>query len=71
MPGLLLIGVALCAALIMMAALVVIGHRRRSNGQSPAPVGARGAAAGQLAECDGSARDSHRARFQRHRAARP
>ena len=46
MPGLLLIGVALCAALIMMAALVVIGHRRRSNGQSPAPVGARGAAAG-------------------------
>lgn len=45
MPGLLLIGVALCAALIMMAALVVIRHRRRSKGQSPAPVGARGAAA--------------------------
>jgi hypothetical protein len=46
MPGLLLTGVALCAALIMVATLVVIRHWRRSKGQSPAPVGARGAAAG-------------------------
>jgi hypothetical protein len=46
MPGLLLTAVALCAALIMMATLVVIRHRRRSNGQPPAPVGARGAASG-------------------------
>jgi hypothetical protein len=46
MPGLLLIGVALCVALIMVAALVVVRHWRRSKGQSPAPVGARGAAAG-------------------------
>ena len=46
MPGLLLTGVALCAALIMMAALIVIRHWRRSKGQSLAPVGARGDAAG-------------------------
>jgi hypothetical protein len=46
MAGLLLIGVALCAALIMVAALVVIRHRRRGNGQRLAPAGARGAAAG-------------------------
>jgi hypothetical protein len=46
MPGLLLAGVALCAALIMVATLVVVRHWRRSKGQSPAPVGARGAAAG-------------------------
>jgi hypothetical protein len=46
MPGPLLTGVALCAALIMVAALVVIRHWRRSKGQSPAPVGARGGAAG-------------------------
>jgi hypothetical protein len=46
MPGLLLTGVALCAALIMMAALIVIRHWRRSNRQFPAPVGALGAASG-------------------------
>jgi hypothetical protein len=46
MPGLLLTGVALCAALIIVAALVVIRHWRRSKGRSPAPVGARGPAAG-------------------------
>jgi hypothetical protein len=46
MPGLLLTGVVLCAALIMMAALIVIRHWRRSKGQSLAPVGAPGAAAG-------------------------
>jgi hypothetical protein len=46
MAGLLLTGAALCAALIIAAALIVIGGRRRSNGQPPAPVRARGAAAG-------------------------
>jgi hypothetical protein len=46
MPGLLLTGVALCAALIMVAALVVIRGWRRSNVQPPAPASARGAAAG-------------------------
>jgi hypothetical protein len=46
MPGLLLTGVALCTALIMVAALVVITHRRRGKGQPPAPASARGAAAG-------------------------
>jgi hypothetical protein len=46
MPGLLLTGVALCAALIMMAALLAIRHRRRSKGRSPAPAAARVAAAG-------------------------
>jgi hypothetical protein len=45
MPGL-LTGVALCIALIMVAALVVIRHWRRSKGQPPAPASARGAAAG-------------------------
>jgi len=45
MPGLQLAGVALCIALIMVAALVVIRHRRRSKGQPPAPASARGAAA--------------------------
>ena len=46
MPGLLLTGVAMCVALIMVAALVVVRHWRRSKGQSPAPAGARVAAAG-------------------------
>ena len=46
MPGLLLAGVALCMALIMVAALVVIRHWRRGQGQPPAPASARGAAAG-------------------------
>jgi hypothetical protein len=46
MPGLLLTGVALCTALIMVAALVVIRHWRRSNGQPPAPASAGGTAAG-------------------------
>ena len=46
MPGLLPTGIALCVALIMVAALVVIRQRRRSNRQSPAPASARGAAAG-------------------------
>jgi hypothetical protein len=46
MPGLLLTGVAMCVALIMVAALVVVRHWRRSKGQSRAPVGARAAAAG-------------------------
>jgi hypothetical protein len=50
MPGLPLTAVALCAALIMMAALIVIRHWRRSKSQSPAPVGARGAAAGPAGE---------------------
>jgi hypothetical protein len=45
MPGL-LTGVALCIALIMVAALVVVRHWRRSKGQPPAPASARGAAAG-------------------------
>jgi hypothetical protein len=43
MAGLLLTGVALCAALIMVAALIVI-RGWRSNGQPPAPASARGAA---------------------------
>jgi hypothetical protein len=34
MPELLVIDVALCAVLIMVAALIVIGHRRRSRGRS-------------------------------------
>ena len=46
MPGLLLTGVALCTALIMVAALVVVRHWRRSSGQPPAPASARGTAAG-------------------------
>jgi hypothetical protein len=46
MPGLLLTGVGLCAALIMVAALVVIRGWRRSNGQPPAPASARGGGAG-------------------------
>jgi hypothetical protein len=46
MPGLLLTGVAMCVALIMVAALVVLRHRRRSKGQPPAPADARVAAAG-------------------------
>ena len=46
MPGLQLAGVALCIALIMVAALVVIRHWRRSKGHPPAPASARGAAAG-------------------------
>jgi hypothetical protein len=46
MPGLLLTGVALCTALIMVAALVVIRHWRRSNGHPPAPASACGTAAG-------------------------
>jgi hypothetical protein len=46
MPGLLLTGVVLCAALIMVAALAEIRQWRRSNGQPPAPASARGAAAG-------------------------
>lgn len=46
MAGLLLTGVALSAALIMVAALVVIRGWRRSNGQPPAPAIARGRAAG-------------------------
>ena len=46
MPGLLLTGFALCTALIMVAALVVIRHWRRSNGQPPGPASARGTAAG-------------------------
>ena len=41
----LLIGVALCIALIIAAALVAIGHWRRS-GRRPAAAGVRGAAAG-------------------------
>jgi hypothetical protein len=45
MPELLLIDVGLCAALIMVAALLVIRRWRRSNGQPPAPASARGAAA--------------------------
>ena len=69
MPGLLLTGVALCTALIMAAALVVIGQWRRSKGQPPAPASARGAAAGPAGNA--MARDRHRARFRRHRAARP
>jgi hypothetical protein len=47
MPGSLLTGVALCVVLIMLAALVAVRHWRRSKDRSPAPVGARGAAAGQ------------------------
>ena len=46
MPGLLVTGVALCTALIMVAALVVVRHWRRSSGQPPAPASARGTAAG-------------------------
>jgi hypothetical protein len=46
MPGPLLAGVALCAALIMVAALVEIRGWRRGDGPPPAPPGARGAAAG-------------------------
>jgi hypothetical protein len=46
MPGPLLIGVALCAALIMVAALVEIRGWRRSNVQPVEPASARGAAAG-------------------------
>ena len=49
MLELLLIGVALCAALIMVAALAVIS-RRRSSGQAPVPAGGRGAAAGLAGE---------------------
>jgi hypothetical protein len=45
MLELLLIGVALCVALIMVAALVVIARRRRSSGQAPVPAGGRGTAA--------------------------
>jgi hypothetical protein len=45
MPELLLIDVGLCAALIMVVALLVIRRWRRSNGQPPAPASARGAAA--------------------------
>jgi hypothetical protein len=45
MAGLLLTAVALCAALFLVAALVVIRHWR-GHGQPPAPPGARGAAAG-------------------------
>jgi len=41
----LLIGVVLCSALIMAAALVVIGHWRRGSGRAPAPASVRGAAA--------------------------
>ena len=70
MPGLLLTGVALCAALIMVATLVVIRHWRRSKGQSPAPVGARGAAAAQARNAV-APHNHDRPRFQRHRAARP
>jgi hypothetical protein len=46
MAGLLLAGVALCAALIMVAALAVIRGWRRGHGQPLAPASARGAAAG-------------------------
>ena len=46
MAGLLLTGVVLCAALIIVAALVVIRAWGRRNGQLPAPARARGAAAG-------------------------
>jgi hypothetical protein len=44
MLELLLIDVALCAALIMVAALVVIS-RRRSSGRAPVPADGRGTAA--------------------------
>jgi hypothetical protein len=44
MLELLLIDGALCAALIMVAALVVIRRWHRSNGQPPAPASGRGAA---------------------------
>ena len=43
----LLIDVALCAALIMVAGLIVIKRWRRSSGQPPAPASGRGAAAEQ------------------------
>jgi hypothetical protein len=46
MPGPLLAGVALCAALIMVAALVEIRGWRRGDGPPPAPARAREAAAG-------------------------
>ncbi len=46
MAGLLLIDVALCSALIIVAALVVIRRWRRSSGQLPSPTSGRGAAAG-------------------------
>jgi len=46
MPALLLTGVALCTALIMVAALVVIRYWRRGKGQPSAPASVRGAAAG-------------------------
>jgi hypothetical protein len=45
MPELLLTGVGLCAALIMVAALIVIRRWRRRNGQPSAPASAHGAAA--------------------------
>jgi hypothetical protein len=45
MLELLLIDVALCAGLIMVAALVVISRRRRSSGQASVPAGGRGTAA--------------------------
>jgi hypothetical protein len=46
MLKLLLIDVALGVVLIVVAALVVTGRWRRSNGRLPAPAGARGVAAG-------------------------
>jgi hypothetical protein len=50
MPGLLLAGVVLCAALVIMAALVLTRRCRRGNGQPRAPACARGAAAGPAGE---------------------
>ena len=41
MAGLLLIDVALCSALIIVAALVVIRRWRRSSGQLPSPTSGR------------------------------
>jgi hypothetical protein len=46
MAGLLLIDVALCSALIIVAVLLVIRRWRRRSGQPPAPTSGRGAAAG-------------------------